>query len=120
MGEARRADVIRALRDDLGLAGPFTPEEYQAARVLRGRAERLAPRCMVTARRGLYAVPDVDALTPAEQEHSRLHHLGHRLLQQRPHPRRGYSAEQEVEAESIADILMAHEYGGGVQDDHRE
>jgi hypothetical protein len=112
--------VTRALRDDLGLVAPFTPEEYQAARLLRGRAERLAPRCMATARHGLYAVPDGDALTPVEQEHMRLHHLGHRVMQHVPHPRRGYSAEQEVEAETMADILMAHEYCGGVHDDHVE
>jgi hypothetical protein len=75
---------------------------------------------MATARRGLSAVPDTGARTPIEQEHMRLHHLGHQVMQHLPHPWRGYSAEQEVEAESVADILIAHEYGGGVHDDHDE
>jgi hypothetical protein len=117
MDEERRTAVTRALRDDFGLVAPFMPEEYQAARIRYSRPERLAPRCMATARRGLYAVPDTGARTPIEQEHMRLHHQGHQVMQHVPHPRHGYSAEQEVEAESVADILMAHEYGGGVHDD---
>jgi hypothetical protein len=43
MVRAPWAAVTRALRDDLNLVAPFTPEEYQSARILRGRPERLAP-----------------------------------------------------------------------------
>jgi len=105
--------LIRAVREELGLAPPFTAPQFRTALDrLRGRRGvlpgTLSPYMCIAKdeQRGTYVIPVPEYAALVEREHAVLHGLGHLLAEHTPLTDGLYTMAQEREAEGVADALF--------------
>ncbi len=119
---ADRATLLRAVREELGLAPPFTTDAFRAAldhlRGRRGLAPGALPLsgCATKDEAGKHYVIPVPAYAAlVEREHATLHGLAHLIAKHAPLAAGIYTADQEREAEDAADALFTFMICGDAQ-----
>ena len=119
---ADRATLLRAVREELGLAPPFTTDAFRAAldhlRGRRGLVPGALPLsgCATKDEAGKHYVIPVPAYAAlVEREHATLHGLAHLIAKHAPLAAGIYTADQEREAEDAADALFTFMICGDAQ-----
>jgi len=117
---------LRLFREELGLVPPFTSRDYRTALDRRRARRGLTPGALPVAtcteqRTGADGRPSFVVPVPAgplsiEQEHATFHGMAHILRRHQQLATGLYTAEQEREAEALADALMTYSVCGDPDD----
>lgn len=107
------AEILEAVRVELGLAPPFTTERFREAldrlRARRGLEPGALPPYTCTERNEAgtgFVIPYPADAPRVDQEHAKYHGLAHVMLKHQPLAAGIYTAAQERDAEAMADALM--------------